>query len=349
MKQERSYLPIMADDLMSKLNPSNLPVLPVAAHRLSGLPATPFKFSICTLVTRAGEYTEMLESFVRAGFAPEDCEYLFISNIEGNERDAYEGYNLFLQTARGEYIILCHQDILLNFDRREVLEKRIRELNELDPTWALLGNAGIGRRFGQPVVSIRISYPDGDGTIGVFPIKAQSLDENFIVVRREANLCVSHNLAGYHFYGTDMCRIAKVLGRTAYVVDFHLLHKSRGKFDDQFFRDREQFVKKYQKALRGGRVYTTTGPIYLSGNTLASWLFTPGPRAALFQRVHALRRPPRHQWSAERTEEIRQLQAELGTGWHVFYWIRHKIISRITKAMRWLDKKVFNRQASAPK
>jgi len=338
----------MADNFMPNLNPSGLPVLPVPAHRVSGLPATPFKFSICTLVTRAGEYTEMLESFAKAGFAPEDCEYLFVSNIEGNERDAYEGYNLFLQTARGEYIILCHQDILLKFDRREVLEQRIRELNALDPAWALLGNAGIGRRYGQVAVAVRISYPDGNGTIGTFPTQVESLDENFIVVRRDANLCLSHDLTGYHFYGTDMCRVAKILGRTAYAVDFHLLHKSKGKFDHQFFQDREQLVKKYQKALHGGRVHTTTGAVYLAGNAFTTWLFTPGRRATLFKRVHTLRRPPRHEWSAERAEEIRQLHAELGAGWHVFYWVRHKITSRIAKAVRWIGKKTFNRPKPHP-
>lgn len=338
----------MADDLSSKLNPSGLPVLPVPARRVSGLPVAPYKFSICTLVTRAGEYTEMLESFAKAGFAAEDCEYLFVSNIEGNQQDAYEGYNLFLQTARGEYIILCHQDILLSFDRREVLEQRIRELSKLDPQWALLGNAGIGRRSGQPVVAVRISYPDGNGTIGTFPTQVESLDENFIVVKREANLCVSHDLTGYHFYGTDMCRLARILGRTAYAVDFHLLHKSKGKLDGQFFEDRKQLVKKYQRALQGGTVYTTTGPVYLSGNAFAAWLFNPGSRATLFKRAHDLRRPPRHQWSAARTEEIRQLQAELGAGWYAFYWVRHKTVSRITKAMRWIHKKVSSQPKPYP-
>ncbi len=59
------------------------------------------------------------------------------------------------------------------------------------------------------------------------PIRVGSLDENFIVVKRQANLALSHDMSGFHLYGTDLCIIADILGRTSYVVDFHLCHKAR--------------------------------------------------------------------------------------------------------------------------
>ena len=275
----------------------------------------------------------MAASFVRAGFSPDDTEFLFSDNTGGNQLDAYRGYNLFLQTARGEFIVLCHQDILLDHDRREILEQRIRELDALDPAWALLGNAGCTQRFGLPITAIKISHPSGPETIGTFPTRVESLDENFIVVKRSANLALSHDLSGFHFYGTDLCRLAKILGCTAYAVDFHLLHKSLGKYDDSFFQSRAQLVKKYRQALQGGQIFTTTGPVRLTGNALASWWFNSGRREFLFTQIYRRRH--------DASDEIKRMRQELGEGWHAFFWCGYKIKQPLIKIRAWLGRKIF--------
>ncbi len=77
-----------------------------------------YGFSICTLVTRLPQYQEMRESFIGAGFTTDTCEYLYADNTTQTTFDAYTGLNRFLREAKGKYIILCHQDILLKFDQR---------------------------------------------------------------------------------------------------------------------------------------------------------------------------------------------------------------------------------------
>ncbi len=191
-------------------------------------------YSICTLVTRKQQYGEMIASFRSGGFLEPSCEYLYLDNSAENSWDAYRGYNLFLNVARGKYIILCHQDILLLADGRSRLDEIIAELDRLDPNWGLLGNAG-GYRPGE--LALRISDPRGpDQRAGKLPARVRSLDENFIVVRRSANLALSRDLSGFHFYGTDLCMIGDLLGYTAYVVDFHLLHKGGGICDAVFYQ-----------------------------------------------------------------------------------------------------------------
>ena len=74
----------------------------------------PFRFSICTLVSKPDEYREMVESFIQAGFDRVQCEYLCIDNSSQNTFDAFSGLNQFLRKAQGEYIIICHQDIILH-------------------------------------------------------------------------------------------------------------------------------------------------------------------------------------------------------------------------------------------
>ncbi|WP_338502936.1 hypothetical protein V6R86_06215 [Sphingomonas kaistensis] len=223
-------------------------------------------FSVCTLVTRPDEYAEMVATFERGGFGADDCEYLFLDNTGANGADAYDGYNHFLTEAAGRYIILCHQDVLLLTDDRAVLEARLAELDAISPDWALCGNAGgagRGRRFA------RISDPHGDDQRrGPFPSQVSSLDENFILVRRDANLALSHDIGGFHLYGPDLCILADILGRSAWVIDFHLRHKSGGTVGPDFNACRSVLVAKYRRALRTRWITTSCTQLLLSGTSL---------------------------------------------------------------------------------
>ncbi len=220
------------------------------------------RFSICTMVTDHREYAEMVRSMQAGGFDGPDCEYLYLDNSNSNAFDAYQGYNLFLNEAQGTYIILCHQDILLLQDSRGVLEKRLRELDRQDAHWGLCGNAG-ARSDGRLVKRITDPHQD-DQNLGPFPSRVVALDENFIIVRRDANLAVSHDLAGFHMYGADLCLISDILGRSAYVIDFHLLHKSGGSLDRRFYAVREAFMRKYSRAFRPRWIATTCTFLFIA-------------------------------------------------------------------------------------
>lgn len=199
----------------------------------------------------------MRQSFADGGFAAPGCEFLVLDNTEAHRFDAYAGCNLFLRAARGAYVVLCHQDIRLLTDGRERLDAVIAELDRRDPHWGLFGNAG-GLRSGE--VAVRISDPAHGANAargGPFPVACQTLDENFIVVRADANLALSGDLAGFHLYGTELCTVAAMLGHSAYVVDFHLRHHGRGTLDDSFVRLSAALVAKYARRMRPA-VLTTT-------------------------------------------------------------------------------------------
>lgn len=221
------------------------------------------RYSICSIITRPDEYAGMVQSFKHHGFREPDCEFLYLDNSTSNKFEAYAGYNLFLNVARGAYVILCHQDIQLIDDGREKLDSIIENLNKQDSNWAVCGNGGaefLGR------LALRITDPHGENqSTGIFPVKVQSLDENFIVARRSANLVLSHDLQGFHFYGADICLIADILGWNCYVVDFHLRHKSAGSRDKSFFEIRERMIRKYRLALRSRWIGMTSSALFVSG------------------------------------------------------------------------------------
>lgn len=235
-----------------------------------------FEFSICTLVTRKQEYDEMLESFLAKGFDTNTCEYLYIDNSEKTEFDAYQGLNYFLQKAQGKYVILCHQDIILHDNNKVDLLKMITEVESKDPKWAILANAG-----GINLKWIATHITEGaTGTVRVekdAPLQVKTVDENFIVVKKEANLALSSNLSGFHFYGTDICLIADTLGYNSYVIPFNIIHKSNGKTDKSFFEIKKKLQKKYNTALRGRFITTTFSRMYLSGNTIGFYFFNLPP------------------------------------------------------------------------
>src|SRR5690606_36452085 len=149
------------------------------------------------------EYQEMMASFVEAGFSLSTCEFLYVDNSKKNQFDAYAGLNIMLQRAKGRYVILCHQDILLNFDKRDQLEQRITELHTQDPDREVAGTAGA---VGTDYIDYKVSYPDGKlKDKGIFPVDAQSIDAHFVLVNNVAGLSFSADLSGFHLYGVDLC------------------------------------------------------------------------------------------------------------------------------------------------
>jgi hypothetical protein len=223
-------------------------------------------YSICTFVTRFRQYKDLVKSFVDHGFSYNDCEYIYIDNSTKNQYDAYRGINKFLTTANGRYIIICHQDILLIDDGREKLDAVLRELDRVDPSWGVCGNAG-GVYPGR--LALRLTDPHGDNQFTEpLPQRVSGLDENFLVVRRDANLAVSADLSGFHLYGTDICIVAQVLGYAAYVIDFHLRHLSSGggKHQPDYAELRSALIAKYRRVMRPRTATTTTTAIYLGGS-----------------------------------------------------------------------------------
>lgn len=243
------------------------------------------RFTIATLVNDAADHRAMVASFAAAGFTGADCEFLAVDNTGARQTSAYLGLNRMLDAARAPYVILCHQDVRLLDDGLAELEQRLTELEELDPTWALAGNAG-GIRPGA--IAIRISDPHGcDRRVGIFPQRVTSLDENFMVVKRGARIGFSRDLDGFHHYGADICLAADIMGYAAYVIDFHLAHRSAGRKDESFRRSEDAFRAKWAHALRARWIQTTCSLVGVSGNAAGRLLadLASAPLAALSRRL----------------------------------------------------------------
>ena len=141
-------------------------------------------------------------------------------------------------------------------------------MTQTNSNWGVFGNCG-GISPGH--CAIRLTDPHGaDQKVGLLPAKVSSLDENFIVARRAANLSVSRDLNGFHLYGTDICVIADILGWNAYVVDFHLHHLSVGVKSTTFAPQRKNMIRQYKRKLSDRLIKSPSTIMYLSHSSAMS-------------------------------------------------------------------------------
>ena len=230
------------------------------------------QYTVCTLVTDFDQYECMKSSFIKAGFSEEDCEYLAIDNAASNSADAYHGYNHLIDIAKGKFLIFCHQDVLLNYDNRNTLEKRTEDIERNDEHWAVLSNCGA-----YDILKYALRVTEGDGLVrntNNFPVKVTSVDEHFFLVKASSMLRFSEVLSGFHFYGTDICLAALVKGFSSYAIDFHLTHKGTGTVDKTFYEGRDNLIKHYSSLLPNlGWIQTTCARLYISGSHFRNRLY----------------------------------------------------------------------------
>lgn len=243
------------------------------------------RYTIATLVTDPVQYEAMRASFRAGGFDGTSCEYIMIDNTGPTQSCAHRGLNAALAAARGDYVILCHQDVRLLADGAVDLDRRLEDLESLDPSWALAGNAG---GVAPGTLALRITDPHGSNQrAGTLPARVMSLDENFIVVRRAARIGFSNDLSGFHLYGADICLHADIAGHSAYVIDFHLAHLSAGKKSAAFHEAEEQFRTKWGRALAPRWIQTTCTLLRITGDPIGNLAgrLAEGPYAKIARRL----------------------------------------------------------------
>lgn len=218
-------------------------------------------FSICSIINNVDEYSLMKQSFMDKGFDA-DVEYLVADNRSGNNFDAYTAINRFLAEASGEFIIIVHQDVRC-IDKADSLIACLNNLQSLDPSWGVCGNAGgygYKNSFYHMNDNGRIRHSKH------LPAKVTSLDENLLIVKNSCNLSVSADIKDFHFYGTDICIVADFLGYSCYVIAFMVDHLSSGSLE-KMLHHQPWFIKKYGHKLRHRFIQTSCTKFYLSNST----------------------------------------------------------------------------------
>jgi len=222
------------------------------------------EFSVCSLCRDSKSKSNLFDRIV--SFFPVKTEILLIDHSE-KQISCYEAIRLFISQSRGDFIIFIHDDVSFDGLNCSDLINELTRICMLDPKAALFGVAGISLIDHSSIGHFRDAAGEHKWGFHEGGL-ASSLDECFLVLRRDRGLSVSNELSGYHFYGTDLCINAREKGLASYVIDFPIIHKSTGSINKNFFDARNQFQEHLQKKGIPRFVRTTCTVMYGGRNKI---------------------------------------------------------------------------------
>ena len=155
-------------------------------------------------------------------------EWLLVDN-RGNDRfDSISAlYCDALARARHDLVFFLHQDLYLPDGWEARLFAALASLEETDPDWGVIGGVGAIEPIpGQPKeLKGHWCDPSGYHRVGPLPHVVQSLDEQWLGVRKKSGVTFDANLPGFHCYGIDVSLCAFDLGLKSYAIDCFVWHK----------------------------------------------------------------------------------------------------------------------------
>ncbi|MCZ6794458.1 MAG: sulfatase-like hydrolase/transferase [Planctomycetota bacterium] len=148
-----------------------------------------------------------------------NCNYANISEL----------YQEALERARNDLVFFLHQDVYLPHGWEERMFAGLLQLEERDPDWGVLGAVGALVPLPDRPKELRGHWCDPNGyyRIGPLPHEVQSLDEQWLGIRRRSGVGFDPQLPGFHCYGLDLSLTARDAGKRSYAIDAFVWHKYR--------------------------------------------------------------------------------------------------------------------------
>jgi hypothetical protein len=211
---------------------------------------------ICVYNDRAALERMLLPSLRRQSAKFEE---ILVDNSGGRYPSAAAALNEAGERARGDYLMVVHQDI--SFEDEGFLDAAEKSLGALGPFGAA-GVAGRGPDFEDPLTAISCGDPPWrPGLLIAAAAEVQTVDEclffvpagGFARLRFDEAAC-----AGWHLYAVDYCLSAREgLGLRTFVLPLVVHHYSNGVLDGAYWRSLESVLRKHRGS--APRLYTTVG------------------------------------------------------------------------------------------
>lgn len=191
-----------------------------------------------------------------------DVEYetIFLNAKELGFRSAAETLNFGCSKAKGDFFVICHQDIV--FESENVLKEIEDYCKKLQ--FGIVGVAGIASINKQSYVVLRIKEGPQKNIAGNYrnfndPIKSYSLDECLFVIPSE-NFTKFNDLGmTWHLYASDYAYQCHKDNLEVYTLPIeNIYHASNGKsFNFNYFEALEKLSQKCKKDFK--YIYTIYG------------------------------------------------------------------------------------------
>ena len=182
--------------------------------------------SMWTLVVAVNNDAVLENTLLQSPDIDSNCQVL----LKRGFPSAGAAYNSGLAEGTSEIVVFAHQDVYFPKGWKEDLDRSIRALEKKHSEWGVLGVFGISAGIdGKPTGHC---YSTGlrrvVGEPFSKPVRARSLDELVLIVRRNSGLSFDDKLSGFHLYGTDICLSAHFAGLDCHIVPAFCIHNSNG-------------------------------------------------------------------------------------------------------------------------
>lgn len=198
------------------------------------------RFSIISLVNNPRQYAELTADLAAQQFA-KPVERIEIPNVEQQHTCLATPVNQALGTARGEFAIVCHQDLRVPANWLARIDRFLEQLEGQDEKVGIVGMAGAGKTRSRSWGAVYL-FNMYDGTPDASLSEAdyyraqhgdycevQCLDELCLIFRPARGFRFDDRTCDhFHWYGADLCLEAISRGFRNYAIDAPCLHISDG-------------------------------------------------------------------------------------------------------------------------
>ncbi len=159
-----------------------------------------------------------------------DHEWLFIDNPDNSRFDSISAlYQHAMRRAEHELVFFVHQDVYLPPGWEERMFLALEALEDTDPEWGVVGAVGALPPDPDRPKQLKGRWcdPSGYHYYGPLPHEVQSLDEQWLGVKKSSGVGFDPALPGFHCYGMDLSLTAREKGLKTYALDAFVWHKYR--------------------------------------------------------------------------------------------------------------------------
>ena len=188
-------------------------------------------------------------------------DFEIVEIVNNGEKSLTECYNQGLDTTKNNIVVFCHDDIILIEGWGNKVLKHFKETE-----YGILGMAGttdmseVGRWWQDSTKMIGIVSHSHEGKTWENRysnnfvdevIETVMLDGLFFVVNKERiKTRFDESFKGFHFYDVDFTFNNHLNGvKVGVMFDIKITHKSIGATNDEWEKNREQFIEKYKDKL----------------------------------------------------------------------------------------------------
>ena len=205
---------------------------PAERHDLAApLPGPIPDFEPITFVVAVNDRDELRHNLLSSPVArARDHEWILVENSENLRYDSISRlYDDALRRARNDLVFFIHQDVLLPEGWIERVFASLRDLRRVDPHWGVIGAVGALPPGRGSAKELRGHWcdPSGYWRLGPLPHEVQSLDEQWLGIRKSSGLEFDPDLPGFHCYGIDLSLAARERGLKSWAIDAFVWHKHR--------------------------------------------------------------------------------------------------------------------------